>query len=47
MYLVTWVIEQIFYINYKWRIIFKICESHYYTLVTYNIVEQLHFNFKK
>ena len=45
MYHITRVIEQIFYINYKWRMIFKNCESHYSTLVTYNIVEQLHFNF--
>ena len=33
MYHITWVIEQIFYINYKWRMIFKNCEDYHF--ITY------------
>ena len=33
--------------NYKWNINFKNCDSLHCTLVTYNIVHQIYFNFKK
>ena len=38
---------QILYNNYKWNINFKNCDLLHCTLVTYNIVHQIHFNFKK
>ena len=37
----------ILYNNYKWRIIFKNCESLYCAPVTYNIVHRLYINFFK
>ena len=43
VYYTTGGIQPIFYINYKWNITFKNCDSLYCTLVTYNTV-QLHFN---